>query len=164
MKYTELTFHSSTPYCCGKQTEQLGKIYFFLFTVMECRQRVSPFPKPTKRFWSSPLSASMSKLWMGIVFLNCQQLGSRLPTFLLCMRTLCQVRVKLGTMTVWSHKAHFWRQPHTSQTPQDTSRYSAKAKVLFTYSSSAPLLDSSFSSKSPQQGEDESSFQRPPVL
>lgn len=58
----------------------------FLFIVKECRERVSPPSKANKKgVRSSLLSASMPKLWMGIVFVNCQQLESRLPTFFLCV-------------------------------------------------------------------------------
>lgn len=63
-----------------------------------------PLPKLTKRLWSSPLSASMPKLWMGIVFLKCQQLESRLPTFFHCVyASTGKERVNRGTMAAWSH-------------------------------------------------------------
>lgn len=44
----------------------------------------------------------------------CQKLESRLltqPPPLPCVCTHCQVRVKQGTMSAWSHKANVWMQP-----------------------------------------------------
>lgn len=121
-------------------------------------------PKQTKGASSNPLSASVTKLWMGIVFLSCQQLESRLPAFLLCVCTHCQERVTQGTMAAWSHKVNVWRQPTPSSALQGIGELSQVAKVLYTFSSDSLLAGSSFSSKSPQQDEDEGNFQMAPYL
>lgn len=136
------------------------KSFFFFVRCKGMQSEDIPLPKPAKRFWSSPLSASMSKLWMGMVFLNCQQLESRLPTFFLCV---CSTpTAKWGwNKGQWQsdHTRHIFEGSPTLAKPHRKPTNTARAKVLFTYSSYALLVDSSFSSKSPQQDENKSNFQ-----
>lgn len=143
--------------CWGVQTEQLCNSSVF-FTVRECGERVPPPPrKPTERVCSSKLRASIAKLWMNIISPKLpttrKQTPYRLP---LCVHPLPsegETRDNDSLIT----QGKYLKAAHHSLGPPGIPANTAKvAKVLFT----SPLVDSSFSSKSPQQDEDKSDFQR----
>lgn len=141
MKCTELNFYLSV--------SQLGAAWWvsrFYSLWGGCRERERGYPpfRANKKVQSSPVSASMPKLWMGIVFLNCQQLESRLPTFFLCVFTRCQVRVKQGTMTVWSPTRHIFVGSRLQAKPfQDAAKAVRVTMVLSAHSRYALLVGTS---------------------
>lgn len=120
---------------------------------MECRKRVFPSLSQQKKGRASPQSASMPELWMGIVFLNCQQPESRLPTFLLCVHVWCQERVNQGTMTAWSHISNVSRHPSMSGGFHDPSKMLPKSLSCCEPNPKIPDRRS-FLSKSSQQDEE----------
>lgn len=125
VKYTEQNFHLSVSQLVLWCIDSAAWENLF-FSHCEGMQREGiPLPKPKNRVPSSLLSASMPKLWMGIIFLNCQQVESRLPTFILCV---CSAPAgKWGWNKGQWQSDHtipiFWGSPPLAKPPQDTGKY-----------------------------------------
>lgn len=139
-----------------RQISSVKPIFFFHCKGMQ-REGVTPSQSQQKGSGPAHRVLQCPNCEWASFFLNCQQLESRLPTFFLCV---CAPTAKRGwnkgqclpdhTRQMFEGSPPLARAPRT---PENT------AKVLFTYSSNSLLADSSFSSKSPQQDEDEGNFQ-----